>query len=182
MVLAALGVWGLSGRSARLRPWRRRALYLALTVILSAGAVGLGKAFSSRHCPWDVDRYNGHVPFTPLFVPLPPGVPPGHCFPSSHAATGFGLLALYFVFLDQDRRRALIGLGIGLVAGGLFSFGQLVRGAHFLSHDLWSAAICWAVALALYKGAFRGDLSAEPAANPGSDGDVTSWNARPPGG
>ncbi|HBL26766.1 MAG TPA: PAP2 family protein [Acidobacteria bacterium] len=165
VVLAALVIWGAAGRGARWalldrwRPWRRRALYLALTVLLSAGAAGVGKAFSDRHCPWDVDRYNGHAPYAPLFTSLPQEVEPGHCFPSSHAATGFGLLGLYFVFLDRSRRAAWVGLGIGLGVGGLFSFAQLVRGAHFLSHDLWSAALCWAIALALYKGAFRGDLS-----------------------
>lgn len=158
LTLIALGIWGWSYRRARWRPWRRRALYFALTVILSVGLVGAAKAFSSRHCPWDVDRYTGHAPYTPLFVPLPPGVRPGHCFPSSHAATGFGLLGLYFVFRDRSRRRALLGLAAGLAVGGLFSFAQLVRGAHFLSHDLWSAAICWAVALGMYALVFRGDL------------------------
>lgn len=152
---AALLVWAGSWRIPRFRPWRRQALFLALTILLSVGAVGLIKTLSNRHCPWDLQRYNGTVPWTRFFEPLPPQVRPGHCFPSAHAATGFSLLGLYFLFLDRDRRRALLGLGIGLATGCLFSFAQLVRGAHFLSHDLWSAAICWTVALVLYRVVYR---------------------------
>ena len=29
--------------------------------------------------------------------------------------------------------------------GGLFGWAQMARGAHFLSHTLWSAWACWAV-------------------------------------
>ncbi|MNV84902.1 hypothetical protein D3C71_1788110 [compost metagenome] len=34
--------------------------------------------------------------------------------------------------------------------GLLFGFAQQLRGAHFLSHDVWTLAISWFVALALY--------------------------------
>lgn len=30
--------------------------------------------------------------------------------------------------------------------GLTFGITQQLRGAHFLSHDLWSAALCWAIA------------------------------------
>ena len=42
------------------------------------------------------------------------------------------------------------GLAVGLLAGGVFGFSQQLRGAHFLSHDLWTLATCWAVSLGLY--------------------------------
>jgi membrane-associated PAP2 superfamily phosphatase len=34
--------------------------------------------------------------------------------------------------------------------GLLFGFSQQLRGAHFLSHDLWTLAICWGTALGLF--------------------------------
>jgi membrane-associated PAP2 superfamily phosphatase len=39
-----------------------------------------------------------------------------------------------------------VGLGLGL----LFGFAQQLRGAHFLSHDLWTLGIAWSAALTLY--------------------------------
>ncbi len=39
---------------------------------------------------------------------------------------------------------------IGLVAGLIFGISQQLRGAHFLSHDLWSLTICWLVALGFF--------------------------------
>jgi membrane-associated PAP2 superfamily phosphatase len=42
-------------------------------------------------------------------------------------------------------------LGFGLAAGLIFGLAQQLRGAHFLSHDLWALAISWLVALALHR-------------------------------
>jgi membrane-associated PAP2 superfamily phosphatase len=39
---------------------------------------------------------------------------------------------------------------VGLVAGGVFGAAQQLRGAHFLSHDLWTLATCWTVSLLLF--------------------------------
>jgi len=36
----------------------------------------------------------------------------------------------------------------------VFGIGQELRGAHFLSHDLWSLAIAWTSASLLYYGFF----------------------------
>ena len=131
--IAALLVWILRKR--------RAALYLFAAIALSTGTVAILKAMSGRPCPWDLERYGG-------------AGSAGGCFPSAHAATGYSLMALYFVL----RGRRLAGLLLGFGLGTLFGFGQIVRGAHFLSHNLWSAAVCWAVAVALYEGPFRGDV------------------------
>jgi membrane-associated PAP2 superfamily phosphatase len=135
--IAALLVGVLSSRN------RRPALYLFTAIALSTGTVAILKAMSGRPCPWDLERYGG-------------GGSAGGCFPSAHAATGYSLMALYFALRGRGPRLAGLLLGFGL--GTLFGFGQIVRGAHFLSHNLWSAALCWAVALALYEGPFRGDV------------------------
>jgi membrane-associated PAP2 superfamily phosphatase len=34
--------------------------------------------------------------------------------------------------------------------GMVFGLSQQLRGAHFLSHDLWTAALCWLVAVAVH--------------------------------
>ena len=43
-----------------------------------------------------------------------------------------------------------MALAAGLMIGAIFGWTQQVRGAHFLSHDLWTLLICWVVALGLF--------------------------------
>lgn len=153
-LLAGLG----SLFSDTLRPWRRAALYLTLCIALSTGAVALGKQFIDRHAPWDYDRYGGAIPYRRLFEPSAAGHPAGHDFPAGHASGGFALTGSYFVFHRSNRRRAWIGLTVGIFAGSLFAFGQQLRGAHFASHNLWTLLICWYAALFLYTAIFRGRI------------------------
>ena len=54
-------------------------------------------------------------------------------------------------------RQGVYGFG-GLVLGGVFAATQEVRGAHFLSHDLFSLVICWYAALAVDWLMFRKDF------------------------
>jgi membrane-associated PAP2 superfamily phosphatase len=160
---AALGGFVWSFLSRRARAWRRPALFLCLAIALGTGTVALGKETINRHCPWDYTRYGGDVPYTRLFDPPPAGCKPGHGFPAGHASGALSLMSTYFIYREQSRRRALAGLSAGLLLGVVFGFGQLARGAHFVSHNFWSAAICWYVALALYVFAFGGRLSPLPA-------------------
>lgn len=161
--LFAATCWGLSFRLGQLRPWRRVSLFLALAIVLGTGSVALGKATINRHCPWDYDRYGGAVPYAKLLEPAPAGCKPGHGFPAGHASGALSLMSSYFVFYGRSRNRALAGLSTGLLFGAVFGFGQLVRGAHFASHNVWSAAICWFAALTLYVFVFRGRLFPESA-------------------
>jgi membrane-associated PAP2 superfamily phosphatase len=56
------------------------------------------------------------------------------------------------VFRDRSRLAALAALLAACLLWGVFSLGQQARGAHFLSHDLASAAIVWFLQLSLYAG------------------------------
>lgn len=158
IALVALAVWALSYLVASLRFLRRAALFLVLSIALGTGIVSLGKHTLNRHCPWDYDVFNGPVPYVRLFETTPPGHEKGNCFPAGHASGGFSLMSTYFIFAGQDRRKALGGLLLGLIMGSLFGFGQVARGAHFVSHNVWTAAICWFTALGLYIGPFKGRL------------------------
>lgn len=59
-------------------------------------------------------------------------------------------MALYFFLLATRPRWRWVGLAVGVSLGVLFGATQQLRGAHFLSHDLWTAVICWACALGGY--------------------------------
>lgn len=157
LALACLAVAVRPG--ARLRAWRRPALYVVVTLAACGALVGALKAVSPRPCPWDVDRYGGRLAHLGLFDPAPPGARSGRCFPSAHASVGFSLFALYFALRDRAPRAAVGGLGAALVTGSAFGFAQVARGAHFASHNLASALLCWSVALALYEWLLAGAVS-----------------------
>ena len=59
-------------------------------------------------------------------------------------------MCFYFAWRDRSRRKARWALFGACVAGMVFSIAQEARGAHFLSHDLASAALVWAIQLGLY--------------------------------
>lgn len=135
----------------RLRAWRRPMLYVLATLAACAVLVGGLKASSSRPCPWDVDRYGGGLAHLGLLDSPPIGARPGRCFPSAHASAGFSLVAFYFGLRDRAPRAAVVALVVALAVGSAFGFAQVARGAHFASHNLASALLCWTVALVLYE-------------------------------
>jgi len=103
-------------------------------------------------CPWDLLRYGGGKVYYGLFTRRPPGMGSAGCFPAGHASAGYAWVALYFFFLHARPRLRWWGLATGLLAGLVFGIAQQLRGAHFLSHDVWALMVCWLVALALYRG------------------------------
>lgn len=145
--------WLASLRLEALRTWRRPLAYLVLATFAGVALTSLLKASSGLDCPWDLTRYGGSREFLGWFATRSSNAG-GRCFPAGHASAGYAWLALYF-FLSEvapDRRRwgLVVGSGVGL----LFGVSQQLRGAHFLSHDVWTAAICWFAALALHAWMF----------------------------
>lgn len=114
-------------------------------MVLSTGAVSILKSSSIHGCPNDLTLYGGHLPLLKLFEHLPVGVAAGHCFPGGHASGGFALMAFYFAFKQTKPVFAAICLSIALFLGFAMGWGQMLRGEHFLSHNLWSAWLVWAV-------------------------------------
>ncbi|WP_332311035.1 phosphatase PAP2 family protein [Stenotrophomonas sp. SY1] len=148
--------------NARLRPLRKPLLYLLLAVALSTGVVSLLKSWTGMDCPWDLERYGGLRPFIGLLQVRPTSLGHAACFPAGHASAGYAWVALYFFMLQvrpQWRWPALIG---ALTVGATFGIAQQLRGAHFLSHDLWALAISWAVATLLYAWLFDPTSSIAP--------------------
>jgi membrane-associated PAP2 superfamily phosphatase len=146
----ALVTWIATFLGAHLRSWRRYAAFSFLAVALSAGIVGGLKEITNVDCPWDLAEFGGDRPYVELFARRPESLPRAACFPGAHAASGFALVFGYFLLRDVARRRAYWALLGALLVGLSFSIGQEARGAHFLSHDVTSAAIVWFTQLLLY--------------------------------
>ena len=154
--VACIGTFLASYRLPRMRPLRRAALYMALCIAMGTGSVAIVKQAINRHAPWGYDRYGGKTPYTALLVRPPAGTPVGHDVPAGHASGGFALMGGYFVLRGGSRRWAMAALAGGFAIGAVFAVGQQVRGAHFASHNLYTIALCWFPALALYRFMFPG--------------------------
>lgn len=158
IVASALVLWGATWLRPQWLPLRRPALYFFVSVVLSVSVVGLLKTLTNVDCPRDLSEFGGAFPFIHLFQDRPDALRHAQCFPAAHASSGYALLALYFVLRERSRQAARFGLAMGLMMGLVFGIAQQARGAHFISHDLWSAMIVWTVSLSLYTFAFQARL------------------------
>ena len=127
-----------------------RLVTAALLMGLGALVVGLLKSISHHSCPWDLVEYGGRAVSYPLFSSAPAESGPGRCFPGGHASSGFMVMGLFFAFWRERPRLAWSFVALGVVAGLAMGFGQVVRGAHFFSHNLWAGWWVWFSQVAAY--------------------------------
>ncbi len=121
-------------------------------MLLCVVAVPLLKRYSATSCPWDLAEFGGKAVHVSHWAFGQRDGGPGHCFPSGHAVAAFAFFGLYFQWRGHDARRARLWLAVVVGAGLLFGVAQLARGAHYPSHTLWSAWICWALSAAAAAG------------------------------
>lgn len=150
----------------RLRPYRKGAGYFILGAGLGPAVVAIGKATTHIYSPWDLEIFGGDKPHVRMFDSIPPGLPIGEAFPGGHSSGGFAFVALYFLLAYYRPAYRFHGLAVGLVLGGVFAATQEVRGAHFLSHDLVSLAVCWCVAMGVFQIMYRNELRSHPLPSP----------------
>ena len=130
--------------NAQMRP---RLRIVGLAAALVPLLTSLLKQASDSHCPWDLARYGGAQPYVRLFEALPFGASAGHCLPAGHASTSLWLVALAVFWLPGNPRKAAAVAATGLAVGFAMGWMQQLRGAHFLTHTLWSMWIAVLVVL-----------------------------------
>lgn len=161
LVAVLAGTWRpvVAGPS---RAERLRAVGVVLAGLL---LVPLIKRVSSTSCPWDLAEFGGQALYVSHWRFGVADGGPGHCFPSGHATAAFAFLPL--VLLWQAHRPAVARLWLAgvLLAGLVFGAAQWLRGAHYPGHTLWTAWICWGLAV-LSAPAVRATAAADPAAAP----------------
>jgi membrane-associated PAP2 superfamily phosphatase len=81
----------------------------------------------------------------------PPVEHVGQCWPGGHASSGFTFFALFFALRDIRPRTARIALASAVILGTTLSVSRMLQGAHFLSHNVWTALIDWTVCAVLYR-------------------------------
>lgn len=118
---------------------------LALTVLASVIAVSLVKSGSYTSCPWDLREFGGTARYVSHGAWGVTDGGPGRCFPAGHASAAFAYVGGWFALRRHAPRVAWRWLAIALALGVVLGLAQQWRGAHYMSHTLWSAWLCTAV-------------------------------------
>lgn len=124
------------------RPSRSERGYWLAVMLLCMLLIPAIKRLSATSCPWDLAEFGGVAQYLSHWRWGVADGGSGRCFPSGHAVAAFGFLGQYFLWRPHDRQRARLWLWGVCIAGLLFGAGQWLRGAHFVSHTLWSAWLC----------------------------------------
>lgn len=128
--------------SVRKKAWRKN-FAAVCTVLLSTMIVPLSvsklKDVTNVYCPNQLEIYDRQYPYVRITEDYPAGFKAEHkgrCFPGGHVTGAFSLLSLYLVFNDRKKKIAVLAgvLAFGGITGGY----QMLRGEHFLSHNLFS--------------------------------------------
>ena len=140
-LLLVLGVWWPIGILRRIDASER--LQWVASLLLALVVVGVLKHFSTTSCPWDLAEFGGVARYASHWAlgVMDGGV--GRCFPAGHASAGFAFIGGYFALRLRQPQAARWCLGCALVAGLILGGAQQVRGAHFMSHTLWTGWLCW---------------------------------------
>lgn len=136
----------LAGMIRRQWNWVQVALLMGLGPLV----VGILKHSSGHSCPWDLVEFGGHAVSYRLLDAIPANSGPGGCFPGGHASSGFSAMALFFLFYPQRPRLAWCCWWAAFALGMVMGWGQIMRGAHFFSHNLWAAWWVWLTQCAIF--------------------------------
>ena len=127
-------------------PMSRR-VQLAASALLASAFIALLKVGSHTSCPWDLHDFGGVARYASHWAGWLHGDGgTGQCFPAGHATTGFAFVGGYFALRHDLPRLARVWLWTALVVGLVLGLGQQLRGAHFMSHTLWTGWLCWMTA------------------------------------
>jgi membrane-associated PAP2 superfamily phosphatase len=125
---------------------KHQRVFMLAGVIAALLVIQFLKRRSLTSCPWDYQVFGGIAQDISHWKFGVRDGGPGHCFPAGHPSAGFAFLTVpAFVMLSSPRHAKILLVGV-LMLGALLGATQVVRGAHFVSHVLWSAWWCGAVA------------------------------------
>lgn len=134
----------------KLKQYSKLFVFLFIASITGPIIIAILKSSTHIYCPWSLQLFGGNKPYIHLFDSVDSSLSIGHCFPGGHSSGGFAFVSLYYFFMLTNPKYKFYGLGAGLIIGSVFGLTQEMRGAHFLSHDVFSLFFCWVVASALF--------------------------------
>jgi membrane-associated PAP2 superfamily phosphatase len=146
-IVLVVGIWRPLP-FARVLTRHERVAWVA-TTLACVILIPLLKQVSLTSCPWSLAEFGGSASYVSHWLVGHADGGPGRCFPAGHPTAAFCFLPGYFVLRRAAPAAARAWLLATLVAGIVLAGVQVVRGAHYLSHTLWTAWWCWALSLAM---------------------------------
>ena len=122
---------------------QRDRVQLVVVAVAALAVISVMKRISSTSCPWSLQEFGGAARYVSHWAWGVHDGGGGKCFPAGHASAAFAYLGGYFVWRRASPAVARGWLVCTVIAGLLFGFAQQWRGAHFMSHTLWTAWLCW---------------------------------------
>lgn len=128
---------------SRMKRWRRDLAYILVAALSAIALVAGLKSVTHIYSPWDLQMFGGEMAYVRIFDSVAAQASRGHAFPAGHASGGYAFFSIFFAMRQNRIPHYRLSLLLPFLLGGLFGAAQQVRGAHFLSHDLLTLAICW---------------------------------------
>ena len=143
-----IGIWRPTGCLHRIDVAER--IQLAVSVLVAVLLISGMKKLSNTSCPAELDVFGRSARYVSHWAWFGAGDGgTGHCFPAGHASAAFAFVGGYFAFIKRSPDIARLWLATAVLCGIALGAAQQVRGAHFMSHTLWTAWLCWGSALAI---------------------------------
>jgi membrane-associated PAP2 superfamily phosphatase len=131
---------------ARSVPRPERWWWLA-TTLACVLLIPLLKRGSLTSCPWSLAEFGGVARHVSHWAWGVSDGGTGRCFPAGHATAAFCFLPGFFVLRSRAPKAARAWLLGVVAAGAVLGSVQVLRGAHYVSHSLWTGWLCWAFVL-----------------------------------
>ena len=146
LVLLALtmGIWWPFGVLRSLHS--RQRVQLVISALAGLVVINVLKYGSTSSCPWDLQEFGGVARYVSHWALGALDGGSGRCFPAGHASAGFAFVGGFFALRHSQPPAARWWLLAAISAGLALGLAQQVRGAHFMSHTLWTGWLCWCAA------------------------------------
>lgn len=148
--LAIIVVLLLSYKNEKIKSYKKGLIYLVISTLLATLLISFLKSITRIDCPWSMSGLGGEQEYEHWIVLLFKVHDGGKCFPAGHASAAYAFFSLYFFARFYFLKYASLVFLVVLTAGIIFGFSQQLRGAHFLSHDVTTAFLCWLINLTFY--------------------------------
>lgn len=152
-IVLAVGIWRPLPFARGLA--RRERVAWVVATIGCAVVIPTLKLASLTSCPWSLAEFGGTATHVSHWAFGVADGGPGRCFPAGHATAAFCFLPGWYLLRRSAPVAARRWLVATLVAGAVLTMVQVVRGAHYVSHSLWTGWCC-AVLGAVLVHAIRG--------------------------
>lgn len=124
-------------------------LQLAVMALASVSVTSILKSMSHTSCPWDLNEFGGVARYVSHLSWGVRDGGPGHCFPAGHASAALAYVGGWFVLRRALPGVATVWLTTAILLGLVLGLGQQWRGAHYMSHTLWTGWLCWTTGFAV---------------------------------